>query len=125
MHPMLTITAALELELERTALGRRASMSLEGPAPRIFHGVVTRVALDEAHEHHGKALDRSGRYRVVFEPRFALLQRIVRTLFFQSLSVVDVAEEVLRQHGIGVETRLGRQHPAPAHPSNVCRGVLP
>lgn len=75
---------------------------------RAVHGIITRfewlsATADQSH------------YRVWLGPRLALLSHTRQCRIFQNLSVPDVAEQVLRQHGLegaDFDFRLERTYPA-------------
>lgn len=68
--------------------------------PKTLYGVITEFSLvsmseDEAH------------YRVLLEPRVGLLANNHQSAIFQNKSVVDVVEEILRNHGFtGIDFRF-------------------
>ncbi|WP_081296712.1 MULTISPECIES: type VI secretion system Vgr family protein [unclassified Gilliamella] len=76
--------------------------------PRTLYGVITEfsfVSMSEDQAH----------YRVVFESKVALLANHHQSAIFQNRSVVEVVEEVLRNHGfIGIDFRMELNETYPA-----------
>lgn len=74
--------------------------SIASDKPKTIYGVITEFSLisisnDEAH------------YQVILEPRIALLANNHQSAIFQNKSVIDVVEEVLRNHNFtGVDFRF-------------------
>jgi len=75
---------------------------------KAVHGIITRL------EWMSTTADQS-HYRVVLESRLSLLSRTRECRIFQNLSVPEVVEQVLRQHGLegpDFDFRLERTYPA-------------
>ncbi|WP_039031977.1 contractile injection system protein, VgrG/Pvc8 family, partial [Leclercia adecarboxylata] len=75
---------------------------------KAVHGIITRL------EWMSTTADQS-HYRVVLESRLSLLSRTRQCRIFQDLSVPEVVEQVLRQHGLegpDFDFRLERTYPA-------------
>ncbi|WP_082264512.1 type VI secretion system Vgr family protein [Gilliamella sp. App2-1] len=76
--------------------------------PRTIYGVITEfsfVSMSEEQAH----------YRVVLEPRVSLLANHYQSAIYQNKSVIEVVEEVLRNHGfIGIDFRMELNETYPA-----------
>ncbi|MWP46017.1 type VI secretion system Vgr family protein [Gilliamella sp. Pas-s27] len=76
--------------------------------PRTLYGVITEfsfVSMSEDQAH----------YRVVLEPRLALLANYYQSAIFQNKSVIEVVEEILRNHDfIGIDFRIELNETYPA-----------
>lgn len=76
--------------------------------PRTIYGVITEFSLVSMSEDQAQ-------YRVVLEPRIALLSNNYQSAIFQNKSVVNVVEEVLRNHGLtGIDFRFELNETYPA-----------
>ena len=68
--------------------------------PRTLYGIITEFSLISMSQEQAQ-------YRVVLEPRVALLSNHHQSAIFQNQSVVEVVEEVLRNHGFtGIDFRF-------------------
>ncbi len=89
-----TVESAADEEIERLALGQRASLVWNASQrERAFYGVIASVRLDRVHD----AGPRSLLYHLRFVPRLWLLKRRRRTRIFQQMRVPDILDAVLRE----------------------------
>jgi uncharacterized protein involved in type VI secretion and phage assembly len=103
----VVVTAEAGDDVERAALGKRASLIFHvGEAPRAFYGVIAAVRLVEVHhaDHHIK-------YELRLVPRLWLLRRRRRSRVFQNMRVPDIVTAVLAEAGIAARWQLTRPYP--------------
>ncbi len=83
--------------------GTRAHLVIAGDAgPRYVHGVIASAEQDHV---------QSTVLRLVLVPALRTLALGADSRIFQDLSSVDIAEKLLGEHGVALDTRLARNHP--------------
>ncbi|MFQ0991527.1 type VI secretion system Vgr family protein [Gilliamella apicola] len=98
---MLSQTASLTFHPNQSSLQVTQIRSLDNVAKtRKLYGIITEFSLVSISEDEA-------RYRVKLEPRMALLANHHQSAIFQNKSVIDVVDEVLRNHDfIGIDFRF-------------------
>ena len=98
---MLSQTASLTFHPNQSLLQMTQIRSLDNVAKtRKLYGIITEFSLVSISEDEA-------RYRVKLEPRMALLANHHQSAIFQNKSVIDVVDEVLRNHNfIGIDFRF-------------------
>ena len=98
---MLSQTASLTFHPNQSPLQVTQIRSLDNIAKTIkLYGIITEFSLVSISEDEA-------RYRVKLEPRMALLANHHQSAIFQNKSVIDVVDEVLRNHNfIGIDFRF-------------------
>ena len=98
---MLSQTASLTFHPNQSPLQVTQIRSLDNVAKtRKLYGIITEFSLVSISEDEA-------RYRVKLEPRMALLANHYQSAIFQNKSVIDVVDEVLRNHDfIGIDFRF-------------------
>ena len=98
---MLSQTASLTFHPNQSPLQVTQIRSLDNIAKtRKLYGIITEFSLVSISEDEA-------RYRVKLEPRMALLANHHQSAIFQNKSVIDVVDEVLRNHNfIGIDFRF-------------------
>ena len=103
----ITATAELGQDIERRALGRRASLVFHtGPEPRAIYGVIAAVRLASVHQ-----IEQKVKYHLRLVPRLWLLKRKRRTRIFQKMRVTDIVTAVLAEAGITTRWQLTHAYP--------------
>jgi uncharacterized protein involved in type VI secretion and phage assembly len=104
---VVTAPFPADAEVERTALGQRATLIWNvGKSPRAFYGVLAGVR-HEGVEGAGDFV----RLRMRLVPRLWLLKRKKRTRIFQNMRVPDVVTAVLLEAGIAAKWQLLHAYP--------------
>lgn len=108
---LLSLRDAADARFEDAALGAPASLALlvPGGAPQLVSGIVAAVQAEGSFA-RGVPL-----YRVRLAPRLFLLGKCVTSRIFQDMSVVEVVDAVLEQHGVQRAWRLVDRHPKRAY----------
>ncbi|OTQ30715.1 type VI secretion system Vgr family protein [Gilliamella apicola] len=98
---MLSQAASLTFHPNQSPLQVTQIRSLDNVAKtRKLYGIITEFSLVSISEDEA-------RYRVKLEPRMALLANHYQSAIFQNKSVIDVVDEVLRNHNfIGIDFRF-------------------
>ncbi|MFO0555898.1 MAG: type VI secretion system tip protein TssI/VgrG [Polyangiaceae bacterium] len=105
-HFNLTVSGPDSEEVERVALGQRATLLFDfGEKQRAFYGVVRAVSVDEVH-----AVNRAIRWTIRIVPRLSLLKRRKRSRIFQNQSVPEIVTAVLAETGIATRWALVRSY---------------
>lgn len=95
-----------DLPVKNELLNKFASLTMR--SGKVVHGVITRM------EWLSQSADQT-HYRVILESRLALMALTCESRVFQNLSVPELAEQLLRQHGFegpDFDFRLTRAYPA-------------
>ncbi|MCC6557528.1 MAG: type VI secretion system tip protein VgrG [Polyangiaceae bacterium] len=108
---LLALHEAGDVRFEDAALGTPASLALlmSGSAPHIVSGIIASVQAEGPFQRGGTV------FRVRLVPRLFLLGKCITSRIFQDMSVVEVVDAVLEQHGVQRVWRLVDRHPKRAY----------
>jgi len=108
---ILALLDAGDARFEDEALGATASLALLVPdsAPQLVHGIVASVQAE------GRTQRGLPAFRLRLVPRLFLLGKCVTSRIFQDMTVVEIVDAVLQQHGITRAWRLVGRHPKRAY----------